>query len=191
MRTVAGPVEVAGATTRDRAVARSALIVRVDPAQAVVAALRARYDPAARLGVPAHITVLFPFMPPRQIDAAVRRRIQAAVRSVPVFAYTLAQTGRFPDTLYLVPEPSAPFIALTRALADEFVQYPPFGAAHDSIVPHLTVVHGDADAAALVQPELAGALERHGPISAICREVELIQNSTGRWEWMRSFALAA
>jgi hypothetical protein len=48
----------------------SALIVAVPEAEWAVAALRAAYDPAASWGMPAHITVLYPFLPP-EVMAAV------------------------------------------------------------------------------------------------------------------------
>ena len=44
-----------------RRVLRSGLIIEVPEAETAVAAWRERLDPQAVLGVPAHITVLFPF----------------------------------------------------------------------------------------------------------------------------------
>ena len=38
---------------------------------AYIARYRDRYDPSARRNVPAHVTVLYPFMPPGDVDAAV------------------------------------------------------------------------------------------------------------------------
>src|SRR5712675_2883024 len=62
-----------------RAMAESALIVRVPAAEPHVSGLRARFDPAAALGVPAHVTVLYPFVPPDRITAAVLARVRAAI----------------------------------------------------------------------------------------------------------------
>jgi hypothetical protein len=49
--------------------AESAFIVRVPEAEPHVAHLRERFDPMALLGVPAHITLLYPFLSPEQIAA--------------------------------------------------------------------------------------------------------------------------
>ena len=49
----------------------SAFAVKVPAADPLVAELRAQFDATARLGVPAHITVLVPFMPPQRITPAV------------------------------------------------------------------------------------------------------------------------
>jgi hypothetical protein len=48
--------------------AESGLIIIVPEAEALVRPFRDRYDARAALGVPAHITVLYPFKPPDQID---------------------------------------------------------------------------------------------------------------------------
>ena len=48
----------------------SALIVAVAEAEPAVADHRERLDRAATWGVPAHITVLYPFLPPADLEAA-------------------------------------------------------------------------------------------------------------------------
>jgi 2'-5' RNA ligase len=170
-------------------VSETAFIVRVPEAEAHVASLRSRFDAAVRLGVPAHITVLVPFMPPDQITRSVLAQIQAALSQVSSFAFTLSQVRRFPATAYLAPEPAAPFIALTEALFREFPQFPPFGGAHESIVPHLTVANGDASEATVAEAELEDVIRSNGPISSVCSSVSLLENSTGLWREMHVFAL--
>lgn len=54
----------------------SALIVRVPEAEPLVGTFRDRFDPVARLGVPAHITLLYPFEPPADIDVQVLRDLE-------------------------------------------------------------------------------------------------------------------
>jgi 2'-5' RNA ligase len=169
--------------------AASAFIVRVPEAERCVGALRERYDPSVKLGVPAHITLLVPFMAPERIDDQVLRRAQAALDVVPSFHFSLSQVARFPATAYLAPEPAEPFIALTRSLVRSFPDYPPFGGEHDSIVPHLTVAHGSAAEAEVAARELAAAVQAHGPIHGRCTEVTLLENSSGQWKPMRVFAL--
>ena len=63
--------------------ASTALIVKVPQAEAMVGDLRARFDAVSQLGVPAHITILFPFMAPDQVTQAVLQRVQAVLRAVP------------------------------------------------------------------------------------------------------------
>lgn len=172
-------------------VAASAFIVRVPEAEQCVGALRERYDASVKLGVPAHITLLMPFMPPGRIDSEVLRRAQAALDLVPSFAFTLSKVARFPATTYLAPEPAEPFIALTRSLVHSFPDHPPFGGEHDAIIPHLTVAHGSAAEAEVAAKELAAAVQAHGPIHGRCASVTLLENSSGRWQEMHGFTLPA
>lgn len=167
----------------------SAFIVEVPHAQAHVGAMRERHDASVRLGEPAHITVLSPFMPPTRIDADVLARVRAALASIPAFAFELAEVARFPATAYLAPHPAAPFVELTESLARAFPDYPPFGGQFDTVIPHLTVAHGDAAEAERAAAELASILRRRGPIACRCDTVTLLENSSGSWRPMHVFAL--
>ena len=50
---------------------RSGLVVPMPELEAAVGALRAEWDPLARLGARAHVTVLFPFAAPAHVDDAL------------------------------------------------------------------------------------------------------------------------
>jgi 2'-5' RNA ligase len=169
--------------------ARSALIIAIAEADRRFGALRQRFDPQAALGVPAHFTVLFPFMPPESIDDDVRRRLKRLFKRQSPFVCQLARVERFPATAYLAPMAPAPFVELTRAVAAEFPDYPPYGGAHEGIVPHLTLAHGDAQAAEAAEQAARGELERNGPITAHCASVRLIEDSSGSWKTLDEFAL--
>ena len=170
--------------------AESAFIVHVPEAQTCVGGLRERFDASVKVGVPAHITVLVPFMDPGLITDEVIRQAQRALHAVPAFSFSLSAVARFPTTTYLVPEPSGPFIALTRSLVSQFPEYPPFRGEHDTIVPHLTVAHGDADKAGIAARELEMVMHAHGPICSMCSHITLLENSSGQWTPMHSFGLS-
>jgi hypothetical protein len=95
----------------------SAVLVPVPEAERVVSRHRARLDAAAALGVPAHVTVLFPFVPPSEIAAATLESLAAALASAGAFDCEFPDTAWFgSDVLWLAPRPAAPFRALTRAV---------------------------------------------------------------------------
>ena len=166
---------------------QSALGVTVPEAEPWVKDLRERYDPTAAVGVPAHITVLFPFISPDLItDSDLARAAETFQRFRP-FEFRLEQVGRFPESLYLVPEPGEPFIALTEVIAREFPEYPPYGGKFTEIVPHLTVANRSAELSTIAETELSEIMKELGPIHAVCHVVELYENSTGHWRWARSF----
>jgi hypothetical protein len=171
-------------------VSQSALIVVVPEAETLVSAMRRRFDESARQGVPAHVTVLFPFMEPERIDAAVLEKCARTVCTHKKFAFRLHRVGRFPFTAYLEPEPKESFIALTQGLAHAFPDYPPFRGEFTSIIPHLTVAQGNALEAETTARELTSSLKSAGPVSCFCAAVTLIENCSGQWKPMSAFPLA-
>ncbi|HEX6636989.1 MAG TPA: 2'-5' RNA ligase family protein [Steroidobacteraceae bacterium] len=166
----------------------TALICRVPEAERYIAHHRQRFDPSARRNVPAHVTILYPFLPPEEVDAGVIDTLAAIARSVPRFDYRLRETRRFPVALYLAPDPDRSFSALTVAVHRAFPDYPPFGGKFDVVVPHVTVAHGDEPQLCAIEVELRIALPASG-IAAHCDELLLIENGSGRWETLRAFAL--
>jgi 2'-5' RNA ligase len=171
--------------------AESAFAVNVPEAEPYVGTLRERFDPSAKLGVPAHITLLYPFLSPEQITEAVLNRVRLALSSVVTFTFCLGKIRRFPGAVYLAPEPAEPFIALTERLVRQFPEHLPYGGQYDSIVPHLTVAQAGESEHSLAEAHLAINLPPGTGIQASCNEVVLIENSSGRWEHMYSFLLAA
>lgn len=167
----------------------SAFVVKVPAAESIAADLRRRFDPTVALGVPAHITLLVPFMDPALITSEVLARARRVLQRTAPFSFVLGKVGRFPETAYLAPEPAAPFIAMTRALAKEFPEFPPYDGAHDDIVAHLSVAHGNTLHAQEAAIELQARLLASGPVQARCTEIALIENTSGQWMDMHVFPL--
>ena len=83
---------------------------------------RDRYDPSAAAGVPAHITLLYPFKSPDEVDQAVIDDLRHCFRRFASFRFALAPIRRFPDAvLYLAPAPDEPFRQLTLAIWDRYL----------------------------------------------------------------------
>jgi hypothetical protein len=139
---------------------------------AAIPAAAGYYSPGN--GVPAHVTVLFPFLPPEEIDEASLEALFARFRA---FDVTFDRLERFEDgTPWLHPSPSAPFVDLTSAVWQRWPGHPPYEGAHDEPIPHLTVTTTEV------------AL----PFSARVDEVTLIEEreEDGAWVTRRAFALA-
>jgi 2'-5' RNA ligase len=168
---------------------RSALLVTVPEAERVVGAHRARHDRSAAWGVPAHVTVLFPFVPPAEVDASVRDRLARAIASVPAFEATFATTGWFgTEVLWLAPEPATAFGSLTAAVVAAFPTHLPYEGAHDEVVPHLTVGH-DGPVAALEAAETE--VRRRLPLTCPVDAVGLWcgTDAPGAWHEVETFPL--
>lgn len=167
----------------------TAFVVRVPSAEGFVAELRNRFDSTVQVGVPAHISVLVPFMDPAGITSAVLAAAQDALSDVASFEFTMRRVGRFPATAYLAPEPADPFVAMTASLVRRFPEFPPYGGEHAGVIPHLTVAHGSAENATAAAAELEEKMRSSGPIEARCTSVVLLENSTGNWREMHVFEL--
>ncbi|WP_232667925.1 2'-5' RNA ligase family protein [Pseudonocardia sp. TRM90224] len=166
----------------------SGLVVLVPAAEPLVGELRAELDAHAAWGVPAHVTVLVPFLDPAAIDDAVLAALREVVATVPAAEVTFERVEWFGDDLvWLAPEPSAPFAALTAAVSERF-GLRPYGGVHEP-VPHLTVAH-DAPLPRLraAADELAGGL----PVRAAVTEVALIagRREPESWTTVATFPLA-
>ena len=133
--------------------------------------------------MPAHITLIFPFVPATQIDRFQQDMASLAeiLGQTAPFEFEFREAAGFPTTLYLAPEPSDAFVRLTEAINRRFRRHPPYGGAFDSIVPHLTVAHGND----VVMDEAQADVQRVLPIKSIAREAVLLEEveaDWGRWE---------
>jgi len=160
----------------------SALIVHVVEAERLLSKLRSLYDPSAANGVPAHITVLSPFKELAAISSGDILALERTFLSHSSFTFSLSEIGRWPRTTFLIPRPVEPFIELTNAVARAFPTYPPYNGKYASVVPHLTVSDGSAQGAAEAEAELRILLRTHVSVRARCGEIELIENSSGKWK---------
>lgn len=163
---------------------RSALIVAVPEAEPLVHEWRMRYDNAA-LGIPAHVTLIFPFVP-AEIGEELIAELRELFAGQPAFEFTLPRVARFPDVAWLAPDPSDPFRRLTDLLLSRYPEYPPYEGIHDDVIPHLSVGRGDT----AFQDEVDAALSPHLPMAAHAGEVTLIvEDESGHWSESERFPL--
>lgn len=174
----------------------SLVIVRVLEVEPYVANLRARFDPAALRGLGAHVTLLHAALPRGGIDPAMKIGVAAIAAASAPFAFEVTRVARFPATVYLAVEPAVPFENLHQRLT---ALAPARSAGHRprrDFVPHISVVRqgsgaDPADRAVReAEGELGEALARRGPVRCVCLEIVLLEDSTGTWRPVQSFALS-
>jgi hypothetical protein len=164
----------------------TALIIAVPEAEPLVGSWRAKHDWSAQRGVPAHVTVLYPFVPTERVEDALLADLRDLFASQAAFAFDLARVARFPDVAWLAPEPSEPFNVLTQAVAERYPDYPPYEGIHETVIPHLTVAEGDVE----LQDEVETALAEHLPIAAQARDVVfMFEGDDGLWSEAHRFPL--
>jgi 2'-5' RNA ligase len=164
----------------------SALIIRVHLPAALERLRRASVDDAA-LGVPAHVTLLYPFIPAADLKSALRARIANVVEPHAHFDYHLHGPKAWPDTIYAALDPEAPFLQLHRELQAAFPDFPIYGGAVSEFVPHVTIAEGSAvgDPATLTDRAWHAL-----PTRRMAHAVELMApGSNGRWSTVWRFRL--
>lgn len=126
-------------------------------AEPTVAAFRARYAATSvARRIPAHITLLIPFVPAVDLDegaVAAARDHFAATRPIDG---ALVSIGSFPEHVWLAPSPREAFAELIRKTCGRFPESP-YGREFPDPVPHLTI--GQADDEVTVE-EIVRAAER-------------------------------
>jgi 2'-5' RNA ligase len=144
----------------------------------VPAADRLVHESARDAGMPAHITLLYPFLEPGEVDEDVEAELGLLFAGERAFDFELTDVGLFPGVVYVAPNPVAPFVALTELLARRWPENPPYGGSFNDIVPHLTVAHG---------ARVPSGLDKLLPLPARAAEAWLVTRAGSRWVKRASF----
>lgn len=118
----------------------SITIVPPLPLQAIAVPLLRRYAYDCPRRLPAHISVLYPFVPVDELDAACAT-LRDLCADVPPFALTVRGFGQFTGVIYMAVEPSAALDDLMARVRGAFPQCIPYdGMFGDKPPPpHITV----------------------------------------------------
>ena len=138
-------------------------------------------------GIGAHITVLVPFLPAPELTEEVLAALHGAFGAFAAFDLVFAKTARFPEVLYLVPEPAGPIRDMIAAVYARRPQYPPYGGAFEEPTPHASVLHAKTEAE---YDEARRALEPRLPLRTRAAAVELVVFDGSRWNVRERFPLA-
>lgn len=172
----------------DPMVEESALLVPVPEAEPLVRRWRERLDRSAEMGVPAHITILYPFVPPGEVHDRLLTDLRSMFGRVAAFDYTLTDVRWFgEDVLWLAPAPDTGFRRLIDAVVARYPRYPPYGRPEQEVIPHLTV--GDSGGREALRAAEA-ALRPRLPVRAVATEVWLVEATEAeRWGVRERFRL--
>jgi 2'-5' RNA ligase len=170
---------------------QSVLVILVPEAEPLVGPFRSKYDSSASDGIPAHITINYPFRSIEEDRLGAIDNLKDLFSKHQTFEYSLIAARQFPGVLYLEPFPDRPLMNLIHAVTERFPKSPPYGGMYKKVVPHLTV-------AAVEDKETMEKISRHFdaacmeklPIQATANEIWLMDNRSGMWTKCVSFALA-
>ncbi len=141
-------------------------------------ALRRRAIADARFGLPAHVTLLYPFAPRDALDGDLRALLAGVLADAAAFAFELRGLGTWPDVLFATVEPVLPFHSLHDRLAAAFPAYPIYGGRFD-FVPHVTIAEGPLAAGPAIADDPAwGTL----PAGRMARSADLVVRDGDAWK---------
>jgi 2'-5' RNA ligase len=108
--------------------------------------LRLRWVVDAVDGLPAHLTMLYPFVDAARLTAGVRSSIAVVAGRHEPFDYHVIGPARWSGTVYAAVEPVEPFVRLQRDLGLAFPDHPIYGEGPGfAYVPHITIAEDDFD----------------------------------------------
>jgi hypothetical protein len=166
----------------------SAILLCVPEAEPLVHEWRLKGDPSAAHGVPAHVTLLYPFLPADELDDGVVAELRWFFRGIDAFPVRFTSVRRFEEAgvVWIDPESDA-LLQLTRALARRWPECPPYSGTIpiDEIEPHLTIVQTDDRA---LRQSAANAVSPGLPFEIVAASAALwVQDSDGAWAERTSF----
>jgi hypothetical protein len=142
------------------ALLETAVVIVVDE-PGLAGIYRSFFPGFAALGIPLHITLLYPFVPPDALEAALPD-LAAVIARYERFAFTLTDLRTFPR-------------ALTGAIETAFPAYPHWGGQYAEAIPHMTLVDGvEEDALLSTLARLRQQTEPILPVVLVADEVTVL-----------------
>jgi len=166
------------------AVAQTALVVLIPELESLLGGWRRGHTNDGARGMPPHVTLTIPFADSSEVDQLLEP-VRRVVGTFAPFESVLRETARFTGLLYLRPEPSEPFAALTEALLEAFPDYPPYGGEFHDVVPHVTVAKAHGEILEAAEQEL----QAHLPVRFRVERVWLVEDTPQGWRRHTAFPL--
>lgn len=135
---------------------KTAAVIAVDFPE-LDAVYQAEFPTFHALGIPLHVTLLYPFGRPDELGLALPRLAEVVAKHER-FEFALTELRTFPRTVWVAPEPAAPFVALVEAIEGEFPETPYSGGVFNEVIPHLTLTDG------IEETQLEETLQRLRPV---------------------------
>jgi 2'-5' RNA ligase len=154
----------------------TAVLVAVPPLDPLLAA------EASRAGVPAHLTILYPFADAADLTPGIVERCRQLCAATAPVTVTFEDAVVWPEIVATVPSPAAPLAALTRAFTSAFPEYPPYGGRFGADPqPHVTLA---------VSPD-ATLVAPFAPVRAQLRGAVLVELTESGWNELASLPFLA
>ncbi len=119
-------------------VGSTALVLLTPELDPLLTRVRARCPSAVRAGIPAHLTLLHPFVPEAVLDDRARRRCAEIMRARPRMGVRFDACEVRPGFVSVVPRPVAPLMDLIAEIRAAWPDVEPYGGRYPAH-PHVTL----------------------------------------------------
>lgn len=165
---------------------QSALILPVLPVDPLARPYRKQYTKDGAMGLPAHVTLLFPFFDQAAWTEERQSQLETAAAAIEPFEYQLIGLNRFADkgVLYLEPDNQPALLNLIHTIAALFPQLPPYEGrvALAEIRPHVSIAAAETDAELdTIEAEFRKAIEVSLPWTIKADQIWLVVTAGGQW----------
>jgi len=169
----------------------SAIVVELPELDAVIDEYRYALDPSRRWGMPAHLTLLYPFVRPAEMDHATLSKLVEVATRVSPFDAEFDDFGWFADqVVWLAPSHREQFENLVLQVMDAFPECPPYGGTFGEVVPHVTIgERGDVN----LMRAAVNAIRPQLPLKSRVTSLSIMAGSTapGSWHVVERVALSS
>lgn len=157
---------------------------------------RQLHTPDGAAGLPAHITLLCPFVPGAEENAEVRQKLATVAALLHPFSLDLSRLDIFPEprVLFLDPIPREPILAMIRVIMDAFPGVKPYDGVIpiEELRPHATLaVCPDNAQMNSLKADIRAKLPTFAPLLALVDAVYLAARIDGEWRILSRYAFAA
>jgi 2'-5' RNA ligase superfamily len=166
---------------------QTGLVVPVPAADALLGLVESRHSGTVREGVPAHVSLLYPFVGVAELDERVIQALRELVAGHEPMPVQFAECYRREGFVALRPDPIEALTELTRKACERWPDLVPYEGLYGKVEPHVTVaLRASEETAVMIEREVTEQL----PISAELREVVLVAFE-GRWRLRGRFEFGA
>jgi 2'-5' RNA ligase len=167
----------------------TAVAIVLDDARPQLEPVRAEFHAdSVAMGIPLHVTLLYPFAPPERVD---EEGLAAFFAERDAFTLTLVGLAEWPRVVYAVPEPRNELLAIMRALWERFPDYPPYEGEIPEPLPHATLA--ELEPGESLVEVVAGIRARTQSLFLLAcdvRDIALLEeHEPSRWRERRRFPL--
>ena len=170
-------------------VGQTALVFLVPEAEAPLSRVASTFPQLVRPGLPAHVTVLAPWIPLDEVDQKALVLCANLAASMPETTVSFNKIGMKPGFVYLDSDEASSIEAICDATKRTWPYLPPYAGKHKDVRPHITLALGDMRdgdqevIADLVLPSL--------PIRSSFESLHVVSFNGSRWEGRYRFRCGA